>query len=88
LSKLRTRSLSNDPEGRYHLQLSGLLDFETYIVDQPASGLLFTDDEFLFNPRLRLFLDAQFGSNIYVFAQVRADRGFDPSDNGRAGPSG
>jgi|KBSMisStaDraftv2_1062788.scaffolds.fasta_scaffold15966_3 hypothetical protein len=72
----------NDPKGRYHLQLSGLLDLETYIIDQPASGLLFTDDEFLFNPRLRLFLDAQFGSNIYVFAQVRADRGFDPSDKG------
>ena len=72
----------NDSQGRYHLQLSGLLDFETYVIDQPSPGLLFTDHEFLFNPRLRLFLDAQIGSNIYVFAQARADRGFDPSDEG------
>ncbi len=72
----------NDPQGRYHLQLSGLLDLETYFIDQPPPGLLFTDDEFLFNPRLRLFFDAQIGSRVYVFAQARADRGFDPSDEG------
>jgi hypothetical protein len=31
---------------------------------------------------LTLFLDAQFGSQIYFFAQSRLDRGFDPSDHG------
>src|SRR6266567_1025556 len=36
----------------------------------------------LFNPRLTLFLDAQYGSQIYFFAQSRLDRGFDPSDRG------
>lgn len=72
----------NDPQGRYHLQLSGLVDLETYLIDQPSPGLLFTDDEFLFSPRLRLFLDAQIGSKIYIFVQARADRGFDPSDKG------
>jgi len=82
LEKARDALSLNDPQGRYHLQLSGLLDLETYFLEQPPPGLLFTDDEFLFSPRLRLFLDAQIGSSIYVFAQARADRGFDPSDEG------
>ena len=72
----------HDPQGRYHLQVGGLLDLETYLLDQPPPGLLFTDQEFLFSPRLRLFLDAQFGKSIYLFAQARADRGFDPGDGG------
>jgi hypothetical protein len=72
----------NDSQDRFHFQLSGLLDLETYLIDQPAPGLIFTDHDFLLNPRLRLFLDAQIGSNIYVFAQTRVDRGFDPTDEG------
>ena len=72
----------NDSHDRFHLQLSGLVDLETYFIDQPAPGLIFADRDFLLNPRLRLFLDAQIGSNIYVFAQTRFDRGFDPSDEG------
>jgi len=72
----------NDSNHQLHLQLSGLIDLETYLIDQPAPGLIYTDDDVLFNPRLTLFLDAQVGSHIYVFAQARADRGFDPSDQG------
>src|SRR4249919_3531435 len=72
----------NDPNNQFHLQLSGLVDLETYFIDQPAPGLIFSDDDVLFNPRLTLFLDAQIGSHVYVFAQARADRGFDPSDQG------
>lgn len=72
----------NDSHDRFHFQLSGLVDLETYFIDQPAPGLIFADRDFLLNPRLRLFLDAQIGSNIYVFAQTRFDRGFDPSDEG------
>lgn len=72
----------NDSSHQLHLQLSGLIDLETYLIDQPAPGLIYTDDDILFNPRLTLFLDAQVGSNIYIFAQARADRGFDPSDQG------
>ena len=68
----------NDSHDRFHLQLSGLVDLETYFIDQPAPGLIFAERDFLLNPRLRLFLDAQIGSNIYVFAQTRFDRGFDP----------
>ena len=70
------------PDQRFHLQLSGLVDLETYFIDRPAPGLIFADRDALFNPRLTLFLDAQIGSKIYVFAQTRVDRGFDPSDDG------
>ncbi len=72
----------SDPDQRFHLQLSGLFDLETYFIDQPAPALIFTDRDFLLNPRLTLFLDAQIGSKIYLFAQARVDRGFDPSDGG------
>ena len=72
----------NDSHDRFHLQLSGLVDLETYFIDQPAQGLIFSDRDFLLNPRLTLFLDAQIGSKIYLFAQTRVDRGFDPSDDG------
>ena len=72
----------SDPERRFQLQLSGLIDLETYFIDQPAPALIFSERDFLLNPRFTLFLDAQFGSKIYVFAQTRVDRGFDPSDGG------
>jgi hypothetical protein len=72
----------SDSDHRFHLQLSGLVDLETYFIDQPAPALIFTDRDFLLNPRLTLFLDAQIGPQIYVFAQTRVDRGFDPSDGG------
>jgi hypothetical protein len=71
-----------DPDHHFHLQLSGLVDLETYLIDRPAPALIFADREFLLNPRLTLFLDAQIGSKIYVFAQTRVDRGFDPTDGG------
>jgi hypothetical protein len=72
----------NDPQDRFHLQLSGLVDLETYFIDRPAPGLIFAERDFLFNPRLTLFVDAQLGSKVYFFAQTRVDRGFDPSDDG------
>ena len=64
------------------LQLSGTFDLETYFIEQPPPGLIFTDDRFLLNPRLMLFLDAQIGSYVSTFVQARLDRGFDPSDGG------
>ena len=63
-------------------RLSGTLDIEGYHFEQPAPGLIDNKTDFLFNPRLTLFLDAQAGSHIYFFAQARLDRGFDPSDDG------
>jgi hypothetical protein len=62
-------------------RLSGLIDVEIFRVDQPPLGLIDTNEHFLFNPRLSLFLDAQLGPRVYVFVQSRVDRGFDPIDD-------
>lgn len=64
------------------VRVSGTLDLEVYQYDQIAPGLINSTDDALFNPRLTLFLDAQWRSQIYVFVQTRLDRGFDPSSNG------
>src|SRR5437879_2702917 len=64
------------------LRLSGTIDLEGYHFQQPAPGLIDSNIDNLFNPRLTLFLDAQLGSQIYFFGQSRVDRGFDPSDHG------
>ncbi len=61
-------------------RLSGLLTLEGYKIEQPSPGLLFTTSERLFNPRLAVFLNAQLGPQLLGFVQVRADRGFDPSN--------
>lgn len=63
-------------------RLSGTLDLEVYHFDQPAPGLIDSKIDNLFNPRLTLFLDAQYGSQLYFFVQSRLDRGFDPAARG------
>src|SRR5215469_2416056 len=63
-------------------RLSGTVDLEFYNFQQPPPGLIDSQIDNLFNPRLTLFLDAQAGSQVYFFAQARFDRGFDPSDRG------
>src|SRR5256884_698230 len=68
--------------GDLRARLSGTIDIEFYNFQQPAPGLIDSEIDNLFNPRLTLFLDAQLGSQIYFFAQTRVDRGFDPSDQG------
>src|SRR5881275_1722550 len=65
-------------------RLSGTIDTEFYNFQQPAPGLIDSNIDNLFNPRLSLFLDAQFGKQIYFFAQSRLDRRFDPSNHGAA----
>lgn len=65
---------------RVRARLSGTLDIEGYDFQEPAPGLIYSDGDRLFNPRLSLFLDAQLGRDFYVFAQSRVDRGFDPGD--------
>src|SRR5437762_3800087 len=69
-------------EGNLRTRLSGTIDTEFYNFQQPAPGLIDSNIDNLFNPRLTLFLDAQLGSQIYFFAQSRLDRGFDPSNRG------
>src|SRR5436190_2473006 len=82
LEKVHNALSLSDSDNRFHLQLSGLVDVETYFIDQPAPALIYTDHDFLFNPRFTLFLDANLGSQIYLFAQTRLDRSFDPTDGG------
>ena len=69
-------------QDNFRARLSGTVDLEFYNFQQPAPGLIDSEIDNLFNPRLTLFLDAQAGSQVYFFAQSRFDRGFDPSDHG------
>ena len=71
-----------DSKHEFQLQLSGLVDLESYFIDQRAPALIEADRGFLFNPRLSIFLDVQWTKHFYFFGQVRVDRGFDPSDEG------
>ena len=71
-------------QDNFRARLSGTLDLEFYNFQQPPPGLIDSETDNLFNPRLTLFLDAQVGSQIYFFAQARLDRGFDPTDHGAA----
>lgn len=78
LDKLDDSLYLQSPNGYIRTDLSALLDLEEYYTDQPPAGLLFTDQHFLFNPRLSLFLDTRIGNHLYSLLQVRFDRGFDP----------
>lgn len=64
------------------VRLSGTFDMEGYQFSRPTPALIDAGGEHLFNPRLTLFFDAQLGAHVYLFAQSRLDRGFDPSDRG------
>jgi hypothetical protein len=75
---LRVSAFDNQVRAR----LSGTFDLEAYHFTDAAPGLIDTTAHNLINPRLSLFLDAQAGSQLYFFAQLRVDRGFDPSDDG------
>lgn len=75
------QSLSwSSADGVGRARLSGMVDVEGYRLPRSAPGVIDADGRWLLNPRLALFLDAQFGRHVYLFAQARVDRGFDPSD--------
>lgn len=67
-------------DGDFRARASGTADLTGYWFEQPAPALLHTDGNSLVNPGLQVFVDAQAGARVYFFGQVRADRGFDPSD--------
>ncbi len=66
-------------DARYRARVSGTLDLEGYAFRLPPPGVIDGAHRQLFIPRLTVFLDAQLGREVYVFAQARADRGFDPA---------
>lgn len=61
-----------------HADLSFMADATVFAAEQPAQGLLSTDDRVFFAPRLMTFLDVQLGQRITLHGQMRVDRGFDP----------
>jgi hypothetical protein len=79
LDRLDTALTFSSADARIRTHFSGTLDLEAYALPQPAPGLLYTRGHALFNPRLTFFLDTQLGARAYLFAQARADRGFDPA---------
>lgn len=80
IDRLDERLMVSSSDHLFRLRVSGALDLEAYRIPQPAPGLIYADGRSVFNPRLTLFLDAQWGSHFYAFMQSRVDRGFDPSD--------
>jgi hypothetical protein len=78
LDRLEESLTASAFQAELRARLSGTLDLEQYHFQGPAPGVIDTTDHNLFNPRLGLFLDAQLGAKVYIFAQARIDRGFDP----------
>ena len=70
----------NSAGGGVSARISGTLDLEGYLFQNPPPGMVFSDQGSLFVPRLSVFLDAQVGQKFYLFAQARVDRGFDPGE--------
>jgi len=82
LDRLDTALTISAFQDNLRARFSGTLDLEIYHFEQPAPGLIDSNIDTLFNPRLTLFLDTQIGSQIYFFAHSQLDRGFDPSNHG------
>ncbi len=80
LDRVETALTFSAPDGRIRARVSGLVDLEGYRVQLPAPGVINTTDGSLLEPRLTVFLDAQLGPRAYIFAQARADHGFDPGE--------
>ena len=66
-------------------RISGTVELEGYWFQQPAPAFIDASGTSLFNPRVTTFLDVQAGPWVYAFAQVRMDRGFDPSEDALRG---
>lgn len=67
-------------DDRVRARISGLLELEGYAFSHPVPGVIEARSHALFSPRLTVFFDGQIGPAAYVFAQARADRGFDPGE--------
>jgi hypothetical protein len=78
LDKLDDLTRFNSEALGLHADLSFMTDATLFAAEQPAQGLLSTDDRVFFAPRLMTFLDVQLGDRITLHGQMRVDRGFDP----------
>src|SRR6266478_4543388 len=87
LDRLDTALTISAFQDNLRARLSGTLDLEIYHFEQPAPGLIDSNIDTLFNPRLTLFLDTQIGSQIYFFAHSQLHRGFEPRNLASSPPS-
>jgi hypothetical protein len=82
LDELDERLRWSTANGLFQTQLSGLFDLEGYWIDEHPPGLIFGGSSDFANPRLWLFLDTRLGDHLYSLVEARADRGFDPREEG------
>lgn len=78
--RLRDALTFGRADGLVQARLSGMLDLEGYLFEQPAPGWIQASGNTMVQPRLSLFVDSRIGSHAYLFVQARVDRGFDPAD--------
>ena len=71
----------SNPDGSVVANVSMLADATLYAQDKPAQGLLFSDNDAYFAPRVAAFVDLGLGDRVLVHAQFDADRGFDPGED-------
>jgi hypothetical protein len=81
LDRLGDKLTWSTDTGTLRAHASGTLDLTGYWFEQPAPALLHADGNSLVTPSLQAFLDVQAGSRVYLFAQARVDRGFDPGED-------
>jgi hypothetical protein len=63
--------------GALQLKLSGSLELEGYAYSAPVADLVSGERDTFFNPRFTLYFDAQSGDRLYLFSQLKLDRGYD-----------
>src|SRR5262245_8175156 len=68
----------SNANGSVVANLSMIADTTLYAQDAPAQGLLFSDNDVYFAPRVATFAEVGFGDRLLLHAQLTADRGFDP----------
>jgi hypothetical protein len=80
IDRLRDKLSFATADGDIRGRISGTLELAALYTSETRADLRFDDRDFLFAPRLSVFLDSDVGTRTYVFAQARFDRGFDPAD--------
>jgi hypothetical protein len=78
--RLEQRLSFSAADDTLRVRLGGLLSLEDHQIEPPPPGLLFTNGHNLFSPRLGLTLQGQSGPELFGFALVRVDRGFNPAN--------
>jgi hypothetical protein len=81
LEDLARKLTVSNADGSIVANVSVMADATLYGQDEPAQGLLFSDNDAYFAPRITTFFDLGFGERVLVHAQFDVDRGFDPGED-------